>query len=188
MNSILIAGPAVEPVTLAEMRGFLRLDDTAEDDLVTALVRTARQSVEAASGRLLIAQSWRLALDRWPEDRVVSLLLSPLVAVDGIRVFSAGGWPAIVAPALYEVDAASDPARILVDPAAPAPGWPLQGIEIDVRAGYGTIADAVPAPLRHAIRLLVARWFENRGDGPDLAQPLPIDVLALVAPFRRARL
>ena len=188
MNSILIAGPAVEPVTLAEMRGYLRLDDTAEDDIVNALIRTARQSVEAASGRLLIAQSWRVALDRWPDDRAVSLPVSPLVAVDGIRVFNAGGLPAVVSPTLYQADAASDPARILIDPAAPAPGRMLQGIEIDVRVGYGAAADTVPAPLRHAIRFLVARWFENRGDGPDPESPLPSDVLALIAPFRRARL
>ena len=57
MNPILITGPAVEPVTLAEMRAYLRLDDTAEDDLVAALVTTARQCVESASGRMLIIQS-----------------------------------------------------------------------------------------------------------------------------------
>jgi uncharacterized phiE125 gp8 family phage protein len=41
MNPILIDGPAVEPVALADMRAFLRLDDAAEDDLVTALIGTA---------------------------------------------------------------------------------------------------------------------------------------------------
>jgi len=33
-DPVLIAGPAVEPVSLAEMRAYLRLDDGAEDDLV----------------------------------------------------------------------------------------------------------------------------------------------------------
>lgn len=51
MNPILIAGPAVEPVTVAEMRAFLRLDDAAEDELVAVLITTARHRVEAASGR-----------------------------------------------------------------------------------------------------------------------------------------
>ena len=186
MNPIPIAGPAVEPVTLADMRAFLRLDDGAEDDLVASLVRIARHSVEAASGRMLIAQTWRLGLDRWPTDRVVSVPLSPLIGVDAIRVLDAGGLASLVAPALYRVDVASDPARVVVDAAVPSPGRWSQGVEIDVWVGYGTIADAVPAPLRHAIRMLVARWFENRGDAP--AQPLPPDVLALIAPFRRARL
>lgn len=188
MNAIPIAGPAVEPVALADMRAFLRLDDAAEDDLVASLVKTARHSVEAACGRVLVAQTWRVGLDRWPTDRVVSLPLSPLIAVDAIRVFDAGGMASPVAPALYRVDAASDPPRVIVDPATPSPGrWP-QGVEIDVRVGYGAMADAVPGPLRHAVRMLAARWFENRGDEAIAAQPLPPDVLALIAPFRRARL
>jgi hypothetical protein len=37
------------------------------------------------------------------------------------------------------------------------------------------------------VRLLVGRWFENRGDALDDA-PMPPDVAALVAPYRRLRL
>jgi uncharacterized phiE125 gp8 family phage protein len=188
MNAIPIAGPAVEPLTVLEMRAFLRLDDAAEDDLVATLVRTARHCVEEASGRRLIAQTWRLALDRWPDDRLVRVPLSPLIAVEGIKVFDAGGLATVVAPALYRVDAETDPARIVVDPAAPIPGRSSHGVEIEVRVGYGAGAEAVPAPLRHAVRMLVARWFEHRGDAPDTGGPMPPDVLALIAPFRRARL
>jgi hypothetical protein len=35
--------------------------------------------------------------------------------------------------------------------------------------------------------MMVARWFENRGDLSG-AQTLPPEALALVAPFQRARL
>jgi uncharacterized phiE125 gp8 family phage protein len=45
----------------------------------------------------------------------------------------------------------------------------------------------VPDPLRLAMKIMVAYWFENRGDVAG-AQSLPPDALALVAPFRRARL
>ncbi len=39
MVPIAIDGPAVEPVSIAEMRAYLRLDDGAEDELVAALVK-----------------------------------------------------------------------------------------------------------------------------------------------------
>jgi uncharacterized phiE125 gp8 family phage protein len=188
MIPILIAGPAVEPLALDEMRAFLRLDDSGEDDLVAALIRAARQCVEAASGCVMIAQTWRIALDLWPVDHVVSVPLSPLISIEAIRVFDAAGLTTVLAPALYRVDAAFDPARILIDAAAAAPGRSLHGVEIDVCVGYGTLADAVPEPLRHAIRIMVARWFENRGDAADPSQPLAADLVALLAPFRRARL
>ena len=56
-------------------------------------------------------------------------------------------------------------------------------------AGFGATAAAVPALLRQAVLRLAARWFEHRGDvvGRD-AEALPPEILALVAPFRRARL
>ena len=62
-----------------------------------------------------------------------------------------------------------------------------QAREIDLRAGYGASGQAVPAPLRLAIRMLAARWFENRGDLLG-QQTLPPEVETLLAPFRRSRL
>jgi uncharacterized phiE125 gp8 family phage protein len=186
MNAVLVAGPAVEPIALDEMRAFLRLDDAGQDDLLASLINAARHCVEASSGRLLIAQTWRLALDHWPESRAVSLPLSPLIAIETIRVLNGAGAAEILASALYWLDTAADPPRVLVDAAAPAPGRSPHGIELDLRVGYGDTANAVPAPLRQAIRMLAARWFEHRGDESE-AQ-LPPDLLALIAPFRRPRL
>jgi uncharacterized phiE125 gp8 family phage protein len=187
MTPLLIAGPAVEPVTLAEMRAYLRLDDGGEDDLVAALVKAARLLVEAACGRQLVEQTWRLVLDRWPSGRIVRLPLSPLIRVERVRVFDATGSATDLAPALYRAEGASDPPRVVVESAAPEPGLAAEGIHLDIVVGFGPAAADVPAPLAQAVRLLVARWFENRGDSlGDTA--LPPDVAALVAPYRRARL
>jgi uncharacterized phiE125 gp8 family phage protein len=185
MNPILIAGPAVEPVSVANMRAFLRLDDAAEDELIAALVKTARQAVEAAAGRLLIAQTWRVAIDRWPHDGLVVLPLSPLLAVETIQVFDAAGVATLLTSTQYRADALSDPPRIVVEALAPQPARAPGGIEVEVRLGYGASTDAVPPPLRQAVRMLAAHWFEHRGD--ETGAPPP-DVLALIAPFRRARL
>src|SRR3954468_1050233 len=73
MIPIPIEGPAVEPVSVPDMRAYLRLDDGAEDDLVAALVKAARLSVEALAGRVMIDSLWRIALDGWLESRVIPL-------------------------------------------------------------------------------------------------------------------
>jgi len=188
MNPILVEGPAVEPVSVPEMRAWLRVDDDAEDALVALLIRAARVAVEAAARRVLIESRWRVLLDAWPGGRIVSLPVSPLIAVDAVQVRDAAGAPQTLVASAYRIDA-SDPGRVLVDASAPAPGVTPGGIAIEFRAGFGATAAAVPEPLRHAVRLLVARWFEHRGD--DLGRvgaALLDDVLTLVSPYRRARL
>ena len=187
MVPIAIDGPAVEPVSVPEMRAYLRLDDGGEDELVVALVKAARLLVEASCRRILVEQRWRMRLDRWPVRRLVMLPLSPLIAVEQIRVRDVAGVTATLAADLYEADAACDPPRIRVNALAPEPGSATGGIEIDLRAGYGASGQAVPAPLRLAIRMLAARWFENRGDLLG-QQTLPPEVETLLAPFRRSRL
>src|SRR5215203_4639596 len=116
--------------------------------------------VEAAAGRQLVEQSWRLTLDRWPCRRAVLLPLSPLIRIERIRVFDRFGAPEDLAAALYRAERASDPPRIVIESAAPEPGLAAQGIEIDIVVG-GPAAGDVPPPLAQSVRMLVARWFES---------------------------
>jgi len=186
MIPIFIDGPAVEPVSLAEMKAYLRVDDDGQDELIAGLVKAARLTVEAASRRILVEQRWRVVLDRWPHDGTILLPLSPLIAVEGITVTDAEGNAVALPAGAYETDALSDPPRIAVS-GAPEPGRARNGISIALRVGFGTTPDSVPASLRLAIRILVAHWFENRGDMTG-EQILPPEAFALVAPFQRARL
>src|SRR3712207_2139074 len=93
MIPIFVSGPAVEPITLVEMKAYLRVDedDAAQDDLISGLIKAARLTIEAASRRILVEQSWRVVLDRWPRDGVILLPLAPLIAVDTIRITNAAG-------------------------------------------------------------------------------------------------
>src|SRR6185295_19907165 len=68
MPSILLTGPAVEPVTLAEAKLFLRVEHDDDDDLIAALVAGSRIHVEAQTRRALITQTWRLTRDAWPRS------------------------------------------------------------------------------------------------------------------------
>lgn len=186
MIPIFVEGPAVEPITLPEMKAYLRVDDETEDDLIAGLIKAARLMVEAASRRILIDQRWRVILDRWPQGGTVMLPLSPVIAVENIKVFDADGSATEIAPDAIAFDGISDPPRLtLANP--PEPGKARNGISIDLRAGYGADPDAVPAGLKLAMKILVADWFENRGDVAG-EQFLPPQAVALVSPFQRMRL
>ena len=188
MTSYLLAGPAEEPVSLVETKAFLKVDDTAEDGLIATLIGAARLHVEGVTGRALLAQSWRVVLDRWPDDRVVKLPVTPFMAVTEITAYDADG-------AGHEVPLGqflSEPDRLLL-PATVA-GMPVlrerQGIEIDYVAGFGTEPGDVPADIRQALLLLVGYWFEHRDAvivaGSGAVVPSGFD--RLVAGYRRVRL
>ena len=54
MAAVLNAGPALEPVTLAQAKAYLRVDSADEDDLILSLITAARISAELQINRLLI--------------------------------------------------------------------------------------------------------------------------------------
>jgi uncharacterized phiE125 gp8 family phage protein len=187
MTAALITGPALEPVTLAEAKAHLRLDGEDDDAWLTTAIATARRHVESVTRRVLIEQEWRLWLDAWPESGMVRIPVVPLIAVDAVTVYDGDGEAHVVDPETYSVDKASAPARLRLETPL-APGEALNGIEIDLTAGYGDEADDVPSPLRHAILMLVAHWYEYRGLGEAAEATTPAGFDALVAPYRVLKL
>src|SRR6218665_2963759 len=148
MISYLLAGPAEEPVSLAEAKAFLKVDDAAEDGLIATLIGAARLHGEGVTGRALLAQSWRVVLDAWPPDRQVKLPVTPFMAVTDITAYDDAGTAHAVPLAQF----LSAPDRLLL-PATVA-GMPAlrerQGIEIDYVAGFGAEPEDVPADLRQS--------------------------------------
>lgn len=187
MTAALITGPALEPVSLADVKAHLRVDGDDDDLLLQAAIVSARYHVETLTRRFLIEQTWRVYLDAWPRKRIVRLPPAPLISVDAVTVYDANGDPQTVDPDDYEVDTAAVPGRVILAAAAPAPAArAVNGIEIDVTVGYGPSSVDVPAALRQAVLMLVTHWYEHRGAvGHDLAVLVaPLGFEALVAPYR----
>ena len=161
-----IAAPAAEPVSVAEAKAHMYVTITADDVLIGSLISAAREHIENLMNRAFIEQTWELTMENFPGgNAVVDLPRSPLISIESVKYFDAGGNDVTMPPADYQVDAASEPARI-----APAVGssWPsvetekLGGVRIRFKAGHGALADDVPQRIKQAINLLVAHWYENR--------------------------
>lgn len=191
MALVMTSGPAGEPVTLQEAKAHLRIDHASEDVLISSLILTSRLHIESALDLALIDQTWTLQLDAWPGGGNLDIPLSPLKAVSAVRVKNADGGTITIAPQSYIVDAASRPPRIVFEPGSqPRAGVRAAGIEVVFTAGFGAEPSHVPAPLRHAILMLVAHWYDNR-DVPEAGSPaarIPEQIGDLIAPFRKIRL
>lgn len=191
MALVLTSGPASEPVTVAEAKAHLRVEATNEDTLIASLVLTSRLHVETALGLALQTQSWRLLLDRWPPEKDLELPLRPLQSIDAVRVLPAEGAPAIIDPANYLADTASVPPRLVRTGVIwPQPGKAANGVEIDFTAGYGASAADVPTPIRQALLLLIAHWYERREpiEVGSAETVVPAPVFDLLEPYRMKRL
>ena len=192
MTAILLAGPATEPVTLAEAKAFLRVDGSDEDSFISTLITAARLHAESVTGRATISQTWRVVIEAWPEDRILRLPVAPLKALSEIRAYDAEGNETVLPLADFQPGSGQAPALLYVP--TPVSGMPLtrrhDAIEIDYVAGFGDAPADVPEDLRHAVLMLVGHWFEHRDAvivaGSGAVVPAGFD--RLVAPYRAVRL
>jgi uncharacterized phiE125 gp8 family phage protein len=189
MRRILVNPAAVEPLTLAEAKRWLRVDHAEDDGLIMSLVRMARERVEGRTGRALMAQGWKLILDRWPADGRLRLPVFPALSVTAARVIDAAGVATILSSTLYRLEPGEEPPVLSLDN-PPPPGRQRSGVEIDLVAGYGTAPEHCPEPLRQAVRLILADAYERRGpERADRARPVDVaEAERLIAPYRTLHL
>ncbi|MES2905719.1 MAG: head-tail connector protein [Pseudomonadota bacterium] len=184
MPATLITPPSEEPITLAELKAHLRLENDDEDDLLSRMISAARLHVESITRRVLVEQGWRAYLDRWPVKRKVALPVAPVNAITQVRVYNDAGDASIISALSYTLDPARAPAVLIIRPAVLAPTAYANGIEIDMTCGYGEPSD-VPAPLREAVLRLAALWFESRVETGRFNMTLSSSAVeALIAPYK----
>lgn len=158
----LITPPAVEPISVDELKMQARIDQDTEDALLAAYITAARADVEAILRRALIEQTWEMRLDAWWSDDL-ELPYPPLISVDSVSYVDADDTTHMLNTGDYAVDTMSEPGRLslLVDtPTAELANF--GGVRISYKAGYGSLETSVPEPIRQAIRLLAAHYYENR--------------------------
>ncbi len=190
MALVLTSGPALEPISVADAKVHLRLDGSAEDALIASLILTSRLHLESALSIALITQSWTLSLDAWPEASVM-FPIRPVLAITSARVLSATNVATTIAASDYLLDGSGlKPRLVRTGSAWPLPGKAANGVEIAFTAGFGPAATDVPSPIRQALLMLVAHWYEHRDpiEIGSSSSNIPKAVSDLMMPYRAVRL
>src|ERR1041384_4333948 len=104
MPSMLLSGPAVEPLTLAEAKLFLRVEHDDDDDLIAALVARSRIHFEGQTRRALITQTWRVPGDAWARSGRFFVLPVPLVSLVAARIYKSDNTTQALDLSAFTVD------------------------------------------------------------------------------------
>lgn len=181
--------PAVTPISLADAKANLRVDQTDEDSLITALIEAATANLDGffgILGRCMVTQTWQQDFDELAE---VLRLPLPAASIASISYFDASNVSQTLNAAWSRLYEDAGGSYVLTDPAQ---SWPAtydrpDALTVTFTAGYGAAA-AVPGALRQALQLLVAHYNLNREATTALSlEELPLGVRALVVPYRVAR-
>lgn len=183
---VLKTAPTVEPVTLTEIKDFLRIDHDDEDTLLSSLIVAARNYAEDYQNRPLITQTWHLWLEDFPpHDCMPIRLKANLQSVTSVKYYPDGGSETVFASASYIADVADYVGKIVLNDDYQWPSEDLQaanGVCIEFVCGYPIkdvglasedYAGNVPEMTKTALKLWIAHHFENR-EGSELPKAVNI--------------
>ena len=174
----LVTPPSGEPLSLDEVKQWVRVDTPYDDLLLLGLIAAARNYAEEKTRRCLITQTWKLVLDSFPGPSLMgvpygvaygvpghAILLerTPVVSVGSITYLDMSGTQQTMPSTDYTTEFASEPARI-----TPVFGkiWPINlpqigSVQVTFTSGYGT-ADKVPDGIKTWMKLRIGALYENR--------------------------
>lgn len=179
-SSLSEAGGGSFPVSLSDMKLHLKVEQDADDTLITTLISAATSYCQDFQHRAYITQTRIDNYDRFPRWFPVSY--PPLISVTSIVYIDTNGDQQTLAADQYRVDNVSEPGRITP---AFSVSWPAtrdvtNAVILTYSAGYGDAVD-VPTRVKAAIKLLVAHWYEHREDVSDISvQQLPTAARSLL--------
>jgi uncharacterized phiE125 gp8 family phage protein len=157
-NTVTLVAPTEEPITLAEVRNYLRIDvpgysgDTSQDLFIQSCMTGARRVIEENIDKSVGVQTLMVAADSfaalatcWPgyTQQGIELPYGPIRSIVSIQYLDANGDDQTVDPTTYRLTE-TPPQRIVLKRGAawPAASCEPESIRITYLAGMGPAARA----------------------------------------------
>lgn len=183
---VLITPPSDTPISLSEVKGHCRVDHNDDDTVLTSLLNAAVAYLDGWSGvlgRCLVTQTWRQDFDAFG---ILRLPLGPVASISSVTYYDADNEQQTLSADAYALLADELGAYVGLKPDQSWPSTYGRADAVSVTFVAGTAAADVPWPIKAAILLLVAHWYENReAAAAGAMSELPMAVSALISPHRR---
>lgn len=154
----LVTTPAIEPVTLSEVKAHCVIAHDEDDTLLGTLISAAREHGESLTGRSWTEKTLEVVLDAFPRGHI-ELPATPITAVTSIKYLDADGSEQTMPSDDYTVDVDSLIGRVVADE------WPETADKVNaVRVRYtaGWTPSTIPSALKQWLMIRVATLYEQR--------------------------
>ncbi len=159
------------PVDFKDMKSYLKVDSTTDDEFIAELVAAAVTYGEKYTGRDFRANTWKVILDKF-ETRIC-LRKAAVNTITRIN-YGVAGVPTTVSSSVYYLKNNQQFSEILLkaDQQWPTDGdFDTDGLEASIEIDFVTVAPVHGIEqLRVAIKQHVAAMYQSRGDC-DLSDP-----------------
>lgn len=198
------AGPtddcASEPITVDDAKAYLRVETTADDSLICALIHAARFSAELHLWRPILATARTVYFDRFPAEpspwwdgvregvmpetrrRWIDLGTRDIASVTHVKTYDDADTATTMPATDYYVDAVRGRIYLRDGKVWPSATRVANAVEVAYTVGYAD-ASAVPRPIKQALLIHVAALYEDR-ENPQIPQAAK----QLLSPYRVLRL
>jgi len=184
---VIITAPAALAVSVADMKTYLRIDTSDDDQLIEDFIVAATSSVREYVKRALITETLEMTMDGFScgeeDDRLlamgagihtgsknyflgnpdnIELMFPPIQSITSIKTFDVANTESTFSSGSYQAD--EQGGRIYLNQGVV---WPAnlrryEAVKIRYVAGYGNASTDIPAPITMAIKMHVARMYECR--------------------------
>ena len=188
----LVTAATERPVTLQELKNWLRIKYSDEDALLTSVINAVTRSAELYTKRDFIRKEYQTFLDYFGDpyqeygsygrsflfnnDNPIELRRTPLNSITHVRYLNTSGTQITIDSADYYVTTTDGSTYSLIQP-VPNKNWPsdveqdrLQVVDIQFFAGWddATQFQEMWPDLHEAMLAHMADVFTNRGDCSDI--------------------
>lgn len=183
MNIQIVTDATSEVLDIDSVKNYLKVDFSTDDNLITSLIKSARNFVENYCQMALLPQAWKCEIDSFPlQDGSVLIPKHPIRSVTGISFFNSDGIVESLSSEKYVSSSLGLYSRIGLSDGS---SWPETSLQIGSVIIYFSIgyndAESVPEDIKSAMLLLIGHLYEKR---EDTIRKLPTQVEFLLDKYR----
>lgn len=183
LTNTLVTPGATEIVSLDEFKKHIRWDesDDSEDSLMTVYIESATRQAENFTGRTFLTGAWTTTVDKFYSQVTLDIAPVDLTSLV-VKYYDSDDALQTLPASNYKARIRNDQVVIEFTGSLPTLYDKYNAVVFEFDAGY----DSVPDPIKNAIMIQAAGYFENRQSeqSSSVSHPIVYGFYQLLYPYK----